>query len=261
MEKLNLSIGILAWNNTKTLEKTLSTYLDNGILDIVEDITIFFQEITDKDIALAEKYNIKYIGSPENIGIAEGFISLAKNAKQKYILLLEHDWNLLENKEITYQRLKSGLELISERKADVVRYRHRKNPGYPHYSFSFKGKELEYYDEWHKCTSPHLLDSLHWLDPSEQFPDKITKDGEYFITTSRYGNWTNNPAIYKKQFYLDVVIPLNSKGINLEKNIAEWWPRQNFIIAHGEGLFSHNDFVKYPPKKKNLWNRIMELFK
>ena len=58
-----------------------------------------------------------------------------------------------------------------------------------------------------------------------------------------------------------MVIPLNSKGINLEKNIAEWWPRQNFIIAHGEGLFSHNDFVKYPPKKKSLWNRIMEFFK
>ena len=76
---------------------------------------------------------------------------------------------------------------------------------------------MEYYDDWHKCTSPHLLDSLHWLDPAKQFPDKITKKGEYFITTSRYGNWTNNPAIYKKQFYLDIVTPLNSDGINLEK--------------------------------------------
>ena len=261
MKKLDLSIGILAWKNIKTLEKTLNTFLDNGLLDIVEDITIFFQEISKEDIALAKKYNIKYIENPKNIGIANGFISLAKNASQEYILLLEHDWNLIENNDITYERLKSGIVLLSDGEADVVRYRHRENPGYPHYSFSFKGKELEYYDDWHKCTSPHLLDSLHWLDPAKQFPDKITKKGEYFITTSRYGNWTNNPAIYKKQFYLDIVTPLNSDGINLEKNIAEWWPRQNFIIAHGEGLFSHNDFVKYPPKKKNLWQRFIEYFK
>ena len=46
MKKLDLSIGILAWKNIKTLGKTLDTFLDNGLLDIVEDITIFFQEIS-----------------------------------------------------------------------------------------------------------------------------------------------------------------------------------------------------------------------
>jgi len=75
MKKLDLSIGILAWKNIKTLEKTLDTFLDNGLFDIVEDITIFFQEISKEDIALAKKYNIKYIGNPKNIGIANGFIS------------------------------------------------------------------------------------------------------------------------------------------------------------------------------------------
>ena len=52
MKKLDLSIGILAWKNIKTLEKTLDTFLDNGLFDIVEDITIFFQEISKEDIAL-----------------------------------------------------------------------------------------------------------------------------------------------------------------------------------------------------------------
>ena len=55
MKKLDLSIGILAWKNIKTLGKTLDTFLDNGLLDIVEDITIFFQEISKEDIALAKK--------------------------------------------------------------------------------------------------------------------------------------------------------------------------------------------------------------
>ena len=52
MKKLDLSIGILAWKNIKTLEKTLDTFLDNGLFDIVEDITIFFQEISKEDIEI-----------------------------------------------------------------------------------------------------------------------------------------------------------------------------------------------------------------
>lgn len=98
---------------------------------------------------------------------------------------------------------------------------------------------------------------MHWLDPAEKFPDKINKIKEYFVTTSRYGNWTNNPALYQKEFYLNVVTPLNSKGIDLEKNIAEWWSCQNFKIAHGEGLFTHNDFIKYPVKKEKWWKKFL----
>lgn len=112
MDKLDLSIGILSWDNTKTLEVTLNTYKENGLLDMVDDVVIFFQEIKEEDILLSKKYNLKYIGSQENIGIANGFITLIKNLKKDNILLLEHDWNLIENKETTYSRIKSGLSLL-----------------------------------------------------------------------------------------------------------------------------------------------------
>jgi hypothetical protein len=184
------------------------------------------------------------INTSQNVGIGKAFIKLTENAESENVLILEHDWNLIENKETTYQRLESGLELLGG-SVDVVRYRHREQPGNPHFSFRHKGKELTYYDDEIGCTSPHLLDSLHWCDPKKEFPEYIGQFGEYFLTSSRYGNWTNNPCMYKKQFYLDTVKPFAGEGIGLEGNISKWWAQQNYGVAHGEGLFMHNDWAKY----------------
>ena len=49
-------------------------------------------------------------------------------------------------------------------------------------------------------------------------------------------NWTNNPCLYKKDFYLETVNQFGS-GIALEGNIGRWWVKQTNMVAHGEGLF------------------------
>lgn len=258
MEKLPISICILSWNNLKTLSNTLKSYKKNGLLSLSDDITILFQEASFEDIALANKFNIKYIALTENIGIGKGFIKLAEQTKYENILFLENDWELVENSKTTFNRLQSGLEFLY-RGYDVVRYRSRKSPGHPLYSLVHKGNELEYFDDWHQCTSPHLLESLHWLDPSVQFPDKIQKEGEYFTTTSRWANWTNNPFMIKKEFYLKTILQFAGDSISFEKNIAYWWARQTFKIAQGEGLFTHKDLKKHP--KKNTLTKVKSLLK
>ena len=171
---LPISICILSWKNEVTLENTLKSYQKNGFLKISDDITILFQEVSDKDKKIANKYGIKYIGLQENIGIGKGIIQLLKNAKYEPVLFLENDWELIESQEETQHQVSEGLQLLNEG-YDVVRYRHRKNPGHPLHSLKHKGNELTYYDDWHKVTSPHLLESLHWLDPAKEFPDKIQK--------------------------------------------------------------------------------------
>jgi hypothetical protein len=244
MEKLPISIGVLAWRSGQTLVDTLTTYYENGLVDMVNDITILFQEYDETDFKITKHFGLNCIGLNNNVGIGKGFIELTKFAKTDNVIVLEHDWKLIENTEITYRRLSEGIEMIKQG-YDVVRYRHRKDPGYPHFSKKHAGHELDYYDEEIECTSPHLLDSLHWLNPAESFPDKIQMDGEYFVTTSRWGNWTNNPCLYKKQFYLDVVTSFAGDGIALEGNISRWWAKQNYKVAHGEGLFKHIDLIKY----------------
>ena len=92
-------------------------------------------------------------------------------------MLLEHDWKLIENKLTTLNRLTSGLELLNNG-FSCIRYRHRQEPGHPHFSFRYQGRELKYYDEGIGCTSPHLLDSVHWCAPYTNVPDYINKENE-----------------------------------------------------------------------------------
>jgi len=244
MEKLPISIGILSWRSGQTLVNTISTYYQNGLFDIVNDITILFQECSEQDKQIAEHFGLKYISESGNIGIGQGFIKLTEQSQTDNVLVLEHDWKLIEDKQTTYERLKSGIELL-DKGYSCIRYRHRTEPGHPHFSFRYKGQELSYYDNEIECTSPHLLDSVHWTDPFVEFPQHIQKDGEYFTTTSRYGNWTNNPCLYKKDFYLTTVAPFAGGGIALEGNISKWWAQQTYKVAHGEGLFKHIDEGKY----------------
>ena len=244
MDNLNLSIGILSWKSGQTLVNTLQTYFERQFLHQVNDVCILFQEVSEQDKQIANHFGIPYIGLENNIGIGQGFIRLTEQAKTDNVMVLEHDWKLIEDKQTTIDRLKSGLELL-DRGYSCVRYRHRKEPGYPHFSFKYQGRELDYYDEEIECTSPHLLDSVHWTDPAEQFPQHIGKDGEYFTTTSRYGNWTNNPCLYKKDFYLETVKQFAGTGIALEGNISRWWAKQTYKVAHGEGLFKHLDEGKH----------------
>ncbi len=240
----SLSIGILAWKSGQTLVDTLTTYHINGLLSITDDVKILFQEYSEQDLQIANHFGVQYIALPDNIGIGKGFLTLAKKAKYDNILLLEHDWHLVENSICTLKRLQSGLELLTQ--TDIIKYRHRTNPGYPLFSANvYKGNELKHYDSEIDLISPHLLESVHWLDPHKEFPDKVSKVGEYFTTTSRWGNWTNNPILVKKKFYIEVVNSYAGGGIDLEGNIAKWWSRQNFKVAHGEGLFSHKDIKKF----------------
>lgn len=244
MDKLPISIGILSWHSGQVLVDTLTTYHNNGLFDMVNDTTILFQEFNEQDYQIAKHFGLDVIGLQTNIGIGQAFIKLTQNAKSDYVLVLEHDWNLIEDRETTYNTLQKSIKAI-EMGLDVVRLRHRKNPGNPHFSFRHRGNELTYYDDEIGATSPHLLDSLHWCEPDIEFPDYIQKLEDMFHTTSRYGNWTNNPCLYKKQFYLDTVKPFAGEGIALEGNISKWWAKQNYSVAHGEGLFKHNDWQKY----------------
>ena len=125
------------------------------------------------------------------------------------------------------------------------------------------GSASGYYDDWHLCTSPHLLESLHWLDPAKEFPDKIQMQNGFFVTTSRWANWTNNPFMLNKNFYLEKLTPFAGEGVHFEKNIAPWWVQQNFKIAQGEGLFMHNDLKKYPKKTifQQYWEKIKRSIK
>jgi hypothetical protein len=250
MKKLDLSVGILSWKSDDVLDNTLKTYINNGLLDMVNDVTILFQEFSKKDYDIAVKYGLNLIGLNKNIGIGNGFKKLVINTNTNNILLLEHDWNLIENQLITYKRIEEGLNLLNNG-FQCIRYRHQKKFGEPLFSKKYIGKELTEYDKIADNYGTHLLDSIYWCNPSIIFPEQIKFENGWFTTTSRWANFTNNPCLYKKEFYLSIIEPFMGIGIDLEYNISNWWSRQNFKVAQGNGLFKHNDFIKYGILKNN----------
>jgi len=257
MTKLPISAGILSYNSTEVLTNTLNSYKQNGLLDILEDVFIFFQKFSESDKQIAESFNLRYIPNPKNLGIGIGLLELAKNAKCENLLILEHDWELIEDTETTYNRLFEALSLISQGYKQV-KFRHRYYPGNPLYSKNaYKGRELTHYDKVIDLVSPNLLSCIHWIDNPQDMFEQISKVGNYFTTTSRWSNFTNNPCLFNTNFYIEyssqfIIAPDSPNPYNTpigqitsEGEISHFWARQNYPVAHGEGLFMHNDFKKY----------------
>jgi GT2 family glycosyltransferase len=96
MEKLPISICILSWKTGKTLRNTLKSYQKYGLLNMIDDIVILFQEVSESDKKLADQYNIRYIGLKDNIGIGKGMKTLAENAVCENILFWNMTLNLLK---------------------------------------------------------------------------------------------------------------------------------------------------------------------
>ena len=246
MTKLPIGLGILSWKSDKSIRNTLRSLHRNGLLDICNSTTIFFQEVQDKDLVLARQYNLEAMTSKLNIGIGGAFLKLAKHIKDPYVILLEHDWELVESPQKTFDHLAKSLELLRDG-FSCVRLRHRYQYGHPHYSFDkYRENELNYYDDWMELYHPHLIDTLHWIErPDLKWPDKILKIDDFFSSSSRYANWTNNPCLYERKFFNDSIENFIGDGIDLERNISYWWARQNYKVAQGNGLFKHNDKDKY----------------
>ncbi|MEY4589412.1 MAG: hypothetical protein RL497_1488 [Pseudomonadota bacterium] len=260
---LPLSVGILSWRSNKSLKNSLESYKKNNLFDVVKDVKILFQQARPEDIKLAKKYGIDCIPLEDNIGIGSAFYMLAEKASEPNILLLEHDWELVENASFTLKHLEASISLI-QNGANCVRLRHREHYGFPHYSIErYQGKELSFFDDWIQLHHPHLLDAIHWVkDPEVKWPDKIKIKDDFYVADSRYGNWTNNPCMYASEFYLSCVKNFTGEGIDLERNISYWWARQSFTVAQGQGLFKHNDIDKYQfALMKKISRKLMRLVK
>lgn len=226
-----MTIGILSWGAHKTLINTLKSYEKYKLPLYDSERIIFFQQISDADIKIAEHYGYKYIGAETNVGIAEGYRRLVEMSTGTLFLFLENDWQLLEHPAAA---LADARFLISTNQADVVKLRHRQNPGNPLWTRQFEGHEQD------KPT--HLLDCIHWKEHPSEFPEigfTHMYKRIWYTTTSRNANWSNNPHTAKTQWLKDNILPQLGNG-DIERNMQAWWEQQDFKVAQGNGLFTHN---------------------
>lgn len=224
------SLGILSWGSHDTLRQSLESYKQWGLTDYFDDRNIFFQQISSEDIKIAKKYGYGYDGAVSNIGIAGGYRHLVENALGDTFLFLENDWKLIEAPS---GAIFDGRWLLNVYEANLIRYRHRVFPGNPLWTRQFEGKEYE--------RPTHLLDSVHWTDPSrfEEVAYRQIEGRDWYITSARHANWTNNPHMAYTSFLKTQVLPHIGDSV-IENTLQGWWEQQEFLVAQGQGLFEHN---------------------
>lgn len=154
-----LTVGLLT-HEPKSMRDSLATYEAMGLFDVVGEFLIYVNKRRPEvDVELdpyVKKYpgKVRVMGDDKNYGIARAMTFLTGNASQPYFLFLERDFQLIEPSTCVYDQLTSGIELIKQKKAHVVRYRHKLHPGRPNWAERmFKGKE----DDVFKGHQPNLF--------------------------------------------------------------------------------------------------------
>ncbi len=263
----DITIGYLSWERHDILEQTLKSHQDNGLYNIIppENRIIFFQEISQQDKNIANKYNLNTFGNKENIGILNAFIELVKNCKTKYFIFCENDWLLIENKDVCSKVIQDCIRILNTNGKNIIKLRNIKNPGSPLYSCP-QNVNIWLNENYHGC--PYKLESLSWLDnPNDYYKsgvlDEIQYNYKWYSTTLIHQRWSNNIFIANTEFlrntitpmlinfkntdkYLgleDILINYNNKfgkNTQLDEYINEY---KKLKILAGIGLFTHQDKI------------------
>lgn len=224
---MTLTIAILSWNSHRTLRNTLESYKTFGLDKLASQRLIYFQEISTVDKQIAEKYGYDYTGSDENVGIAEAYKRLVERATGRFFLFLENDWVLLEPAQ---NEIAVGIEILDRGYADVVRYRHRRFPGEPLWTYQFKGHEQDH--------PTHVLDAVHWTETPENLEGIEKGHFDYYYATAANANWTNNPTMFRTLWIKMITPRFGSRDV--EVDFQETWEyMDDVIVAQGNGLFTH----------------------
>jgi hypothetical protein len=237
-----LSIGLVSYNAPKTLQNTLATYKESGLLKYSDDIfcVVQFSGKQLEEIDICHLFGIKYYILTENVGISGGLLYIYKLAKYEHVLFLENDFINLNNEVYT----KKQLDFVMKNKDDYdyFKLRSRKNSGDPNYSVMCisPGEELE----WKNII--YLADCIYWIEnPDEKFGEyikKISDDPKYYCCSSNYCNYSNNPFICSKDFFKNNILPFVTFNRTLELEIQTNWENKNYKCCFGDGIFTHVRF-------------------
>jgi hypothetical protein len=274
-QKPTIGLSILSWRSWNTLEAALKTHRDAGLLEHFDRALIFFQDLCDRDIEIANRYHIDYTGGP-NCGIGEGMRRAAARLATDYVLFLENDCPTIAEPKAVERELSLAIDYLERGLIDIMRLRSRLHPGQ---GFSDPMKYLRYYPACDPepevpiagYTTPAWKRRLRWLFkpynihlmkgrsiyvekfPEKLFPDAFSKtEDNIWIGDSSCIDWTNQSVLLKRSLFLDVLMPYvqaHPSGLELhgfqepERPLnCRWWRKQRFKIGQGAGIFSHNRF-------------------
>lgn len=256
-----LSVGVLSWKAHDTLRKTLSSYCN--LLPLVDEAVVFFNSVTDEDRSIAREFGFRDEGSPENLGILGGTLSLVRHLHGDVVMLLQNDNPVNVSPDTLAKRIASAKSLIDDGIADIVRMRDRFDP-----TFSDRIKYLRYWPDENGCDTL-MLRTRRFFRPFKAFrmagraPDvlqnpsvrhpRIFSDvcGAY-VSDSRYVNYSDQPLMVRRSLILELLewADAHKQGRRTLNGLAvpeiiingAYWRRRRVRVAITDGVFAHARF-------------------
>jgi len=275
------SIGLLSWKAHQTLRKTLESYRRANLFACADEFKIFFNEISEEDRRIAAEYGVEAIGSERNLGIWAGMDACAKSLSGETILLLQNDCPVVSSPEETAAYLKEGVALIENGKVDLIRLRHRFNQGEGisyrrffdyHYVRDLDERALAYGDvgipadaventlmrRLSRAVRPisarkRLVSAIHLeRHPEKVLPQFVTRDGNFLIVDSALAQFSEQPLLISKKFYLELSDwcrahprhrKVNGAPVMEHALRSSYWLKGHFKVAFCDtGVFTHNRY-------------------
>ena len=265
MKLENIGVVMLSHGRRDKLEKSLKSYEENGLIDMVGDNFIFFNEVANDDISLIENdYNsFEWGGHPVNCGIGWGMVKAITECDTKYVLFLENDFELVSDKNDIYKQLELGYRNLEKDNVDIIKYRQVKD--YIHTSNEAKhwAGEIDFtgndngFDTGRKgCPEKNWWIGFAVEDKfgynNSDICEKIDEKGETVLwrMSCQYANWSNNPFLCSKEWFLDLaakvgfkemIAPPNARSPDFEEQVEAngWWQKQDYTMGILPGLFRH----------------------
>ena len=255
MKLENIGVAMLSHGRRDKLEKSLKSYEENGLTDMVGDNFIFFNGVANDDIGLIENDYKKFEwgGHPNNLGIGWGMTSAIDEVQTEYVLFLENDFELQSDKKDIYLQLEMGYRNIKEGKVDIVKY--RKLDDYINTSNETmlwdirKGRQGV--DEGAMYIGFTVEENYGYDNPDICKKVDESSNKVLWSMPCKNAGWSNNPFLCRKEWFLEIATaigfdlsqpqrPSNQRNPDFEEQIGiKYWPEQNYKVGILPGLFTH----------------------
>ena len=264
MKLEDIGVVVLSHGRRDKLEKSLKSYEENGLIDMVGDNFIFFNEIASDDISLIENDYKKFEwgGHPVNCGIGWGMVKGITECNTKYVLFLENDFELQATAEDIYLQLEMGYRNIKNGNIDIIKYRQVKDYINTSNEARHWAGQVDFTGNKRESTGRKDCPKKNWWigfaveekcgDDNPDICEKIDQEGKSVLwrMSCQYANWSNNPFLCRKEWFLELAIklgfkemtsPSNSRSPDFEEQVEAngWWQKQDYKVGILPGVFIH----------------------
>jgi hypothetical protein len=276
-----LSAVVLFHNEYETLNNSLESWEQVGLQGYVGEIIFFlngmpdsdqFYKITNLNHRESWQNKVRVVNSAQNLKLGVAILRMVALAKFRHVLLLEKDWALVEGNVAMTRQLDTAQALLSDDIAQVVRFRHRHRPGTPlHARIMHEGRESSMLAQQKNllCYIHHWSANLTLQNPNvfSECPGKHKLDEPIWCSSAEYCQWTNNPCMFKKSWFIKELGEPYMRIYNAtwkqdpDNNMLDFefftnwddnvWNKRNFVVALPLGLFEHQEIGE-----QNLMNTV-----